>query len=168
MKRLSLLMGVIYLAFNLPACAPAPEPEVDLRAEERALREVAQEVLVAYANRDSKAMVDMCDEPFLNLGTVFRGRERMQATFEAFFAGLGATQLNVIEEIGLEFITPEVAILITRFEFNNRPPDADGNPQPPEQYYDANVYVKKDGRWLRKAAFLRPITAALPIESITR
>lgn len=169
MRRLAILTGVISVAFPmLPACAPTPGPEADLEAEEQAVREVAQAVLAAYENRDSKTMVDMCDEPFMNLGTVFRGRDSMQATFEAFFAGLGATRLNILEEIGLEFVTPEVAILQTRFEFTNRPPDADGNPQPPEQYYDANVYVKKDGRWLRKAAFLRPITAALPIETVTR
>ena len=158
MNRITLQMGVVCLGFmSMSACTRGPE--VDLGAEEQALREVAQEVLVAYENRDSKAMADMCDEPFMNLGTIFRGRDSIQALIETLLGGLGTTQLNILEEIGLEFVTPEVAILQTRFEFTNRPPDADGNPQGPQQFFAANIVVKKDGQWMRKAAFLSEITA---------
>jgi hypothetical protein len=145
-KGLAIPAYVICLALmSLPACAPAPEPEADLRAEEQALREFLEEVLVAYENRDGKAMAAMCDETFMNLGGVLRGRENIERFWETFLGSLGDTQLNILEEVVLEFV-------------------AERNPQPPQQFFAANIYVKKDARWLRKGAFLRPITAAELIE----
>ena len=153
--------GVICLALALmPACVPAPESEVDLEAEERVIRELWEEVLAVYESRDAKAMADMCDEPFLNFGIVHRDRESIESQWEGFLGSLQDTRLNILEDIGLEFVTPEVAILQARIEFTNLPPDADGNPQRPRQFFAANVVVKKDGRWLRKGAFLTEITAA--------
>jgi hypothetical protein len=67
-----------------------------------------------------------------------------------------------LEEIAPEFVTPEVAIHQIHIEFTNLPPDAEGNPQAPKHYWAANVYVKRDGKWMRKAAFLQEITSALP------
>lgn len=156
-------MGVICLAaMLLPACAPppesAPEPKVDLKAEEEALRKFLDEVRVAYTNRDSKAMAGMFDETMMTLSGFRKGREAIEEFWANFLGSLGNTQINILEEISLEFVTPEVAIYQTRIEFTNQPPDADGNPQPPQEYFAANVYVKRDGLWLRKGAFLRSIT----------
>jgi ketosteroid isomerase-like protein len=165
MKGLAILVSVICLAFMLlAACAPAPEPEVDLSAEEEELRKFIEEVVATYENRDGRAMARMCDETFMNLGRILTGQENKEEFWENFLGSLENTQINLLEEIGLEFVTPEVAILLARIELTNRPPNADGNPQARPEYYSANVYVKRDGRWLRKGAFLRPITAALPSE----
>jgi uncharacterized protein (TIGR02246 family) len=163
MRRIANLAGFILLLFLfLQACTPAPEPEADLRAEEQVLRELWEQIRVLYENRDAKAMADLCDDPMLMSGGVVRGREGIQEHWESFLGSLGETQINTLEELDLEFVTPDVAIHQAHIEFTNLPPDVEGNPQAPKQYWASNVLVKKAGRWMRKAAFLREITAALP------
>lgn len=162
MRAFTSLVGLLWLFFLLQACAPNPEPEVDLRAEERVLSELWEQIRVLYDNRDAKAMADLFDDPMLMSGGVVKGRERIQEHWENFLGSLGDTQMNVLEELDLEFVTPDVAIHQAHIEFTNLPPDAEGHPQAPKQYWASNVLVKKDGRWMRKAAFLREITVALP------
>jgi len=93
----------------------------------------------------------------MTLPRIRRDREAIEEFWENRLGSLGDTQINIVEEISLEFVTPEVAIWQARIEFTNRPPDAEGNPRLPSQSYAANVYVKRDGRWFRKGAFLRPV-----------
>jgi uncharacterized protein (TIGR02246 family) len=158
MKQAMIRMGVLCVAvLLLPVCAPPPEQEIDLKAEEEAIRKFIDEFIVAYNNRDGEAMAGMTDETLMTLGSVFEGRETIEEFYTNYFRLSEDTQTNILEEICLEFVTPEVALYQVRIEFANRPPDADGNPQPDQELFDTNVFVKRDGRWLRKGVFLRPI-----------
>ena len=108
MKGLTIPVGVIFLAcILLPACAPAPEPEVDLRAEEEALREFIGGVLVAYENRDGEAMAGMCDETFMNLGGILKGREDIEGLWKSFLGSLENTRLNILERLASNLSHPK-------------------------------------------------------------
>ena len=65
-------------------------------------------------------------------------------------------QANMTEEIGIVFVTPDVAIHKYRYEITGRV-DSDGKPLPPQKYLNARVLVKKNGKWLYTAVFARPI-----------
>ena len=163
MRGIANLAGLILLIFTfVQACTPAPGPDVDLRAEEQVLIELWEQIRVLYENRDAEAMADLFDDPMLISGGVVEGREKIREHWESFLGSLGDTQMNVLEELDLEFVTPDVAIHQAHIEFTNFPPDAEGNPQAPKQYWASNVLVKRAGRWLRKAAFLWEIPGALP------
>jgi uncharacterized protein (TIGR02246 family) len=138
----------------LPTRVSGQEPRADLREEKQALRAVIDQVLVFYENRDGEGMAGLCDDPFMTLGSVFRSQENIQRFWAFFLGNLGDVRMTILEELDPEFVTPEVAIVQTRIEFSNFPPDAAGSPQPPREVWAANVYVKKDGRWMRKGAFL--------------
>lgn len=61
-----------------------------------------------------------------------------------------------LDEIGIVFVTPDVAIYKCRDEVTGGL-DADGNPRQPEKRLAAAVYVKKNGKWLWTTWFSRPI-----------
>ena len=65
-------------------------------------------------------------------------------------------QASCLDEIGIVFVTPDVAIRKTRTEWTGMT-DAEGKPLPSFKSLDAQVYVKRNGKWLRTAAFYRPI-----------
>lgn len=133
------------------------DAEVARAKDEAAIRRVVREVADIYKSRDSVAMSNICDETFMNLGSVYRGRENIEIFFRGFFKGMGDIQVSILEEIDLDFVTPDVAIYQMRVEFTNLPPGADGNPQPPQEWVAANVYVKREGIWRRHGAFLTRI-----------
>jgi len=136
---------------------PEEVPQATRSKEEAAIRQVVREVVGIYGKRDSKAMADICDETFMNLGDIYRGWESIEAFFRGFFKGMGDIQVSILEEIDLDFVTPDVAIYQMRGEFTNLPHGADGNPQPPQEWIAANVYAKRKGRWRRHGAFLTRI-----------
>jgi hypothetical protein len=83
----------------LLACAPSPEPEVDLREEEQAIRGLLEQVLVFYEDRDANAMADLCDNPILMSGRIVRGRENIKEHWEGFLGGLGDAQMTILASI---------------------------------------------------------------------
>ena len=122
------------------------------------------------STRPYDALVADLDGTLLDDGGRVRPRV-MEAVREAVERGVvvivstGRSELPtipILEEIGLDFVTPDVAILQTRSEFTGLPPDAVWSSGPRQEFFAANVYVKRDGQWKRKAAFLLPITRPPP------
>jgi ketosteroid isomerase-like protein len=82
MKRL------IIIAILFPACAPAPEPSVDLQAEEAAIRELSEKDLEAYNNKDIEAVMSHLAEDHVAHEPnrpPYIGRESQRASIEGFF-----------------------------------------------------------------------------------
>jgi ketosteroid isomerase-like protein len=82
MKRL------IIIAILFPACAPAPEPSVDLQAEEAAIRELSKRDLEAYNNKDIEAVLSHLAEDHVAHEPnrpPYVGREAQRPGLEGFF-----------------------------------------------------------------------------------
>jgi len=163
-RFLTLLGFVCLIAMLLPACAPAPEPEpepapepvFDQAAEEAAIRNVAEQMKASFNAHEAKGCVANTDENYENwLGTV-KGREAFEKQRIEDIARYPDVQASFLDEIGIVFVTPDVAIRKTRTEWTGMT-DAEGKLLPSRKTLDAQVYVKRNGKWLRTAAFFRPI-----------
>lgn len=123
---------------------------------EKEVRDVLDKIILAYDNRDAKAMAEMTDDPFFMLEGVFKGRENLETLWVNLFRLWGTQKVVALEDMGIDFLTPDVAIWRGTSKFINRT-DNEGNPLPPEKVVGANIYIKKEGRWLRAGAFVKPI-----------
>ena len=167
MKQLFFLAGVVCLiAMLLPACAPAPEPEpevapepvFDQAAEEAAVRDATEQFMAAYNKHDPQAVAALIDEECRQWGDAVKGKAAFAKWYGERFERSKdlINQIKLSEEIGIDFVTPDIAIHKFREETTGVV-DADGNPQPLAKGLRAYLYVKKNGQWLRRAQFRRPI-----------
>jgi hypothetical protein len=164
MKRFITLLGLVGLVVTfLPSCAPAPEPDVapepvfDRTAEEAAIREADEIYNAAWNAHDAKAILSTRDESEESWdGTIEHGEEDLEV-LEAGFAGpFKNVRGKLLKQIGVVFVTPEVAIYKGVYEFGGII-DGEGNEVQVTKNLYARVYVKRDGRWLGAGYFFRPM-----------
>jgi uncharacterized protein (TIGR02246 family) len=165
MKHLSIFVGFVCLiAMLLPTCAPAPEPEpeaapepvFDPAAEEAAVREATEQWMAAFNKHDAQAMGALLDENLEWWDGTVKGRAAIVERQEEFIKQSPDRHIELTEEVGIVFLTPDVAIHKHYDEITGRL-DADGKPLPPRKDLRAFVYVKKNGKWLRAAGFRRVV-----------
>jgi hypothetical protein len=164
MKRFITLLGLVGLVVTfLPSCAPAAEPDVapepvfDPAAEEAAVRKADEIYNAAWSAHDAKAIVATRDESEESWeGTIKHGEDDSKI-LEAGFAGpFKNVRSKLLKEIGVVFVTPEVAIYKGVYEFGGIL-DKEGNEVPATKNLYARVYVKRDGKWLGAGYFFRPM-----------
>jgi ketosteroid isomerase-like protein len=147
----------------MPGCEPGDirietdtdtEPEVDYEAEEKAIREVISRIREAYGKKDAKVMADTADEKLYTFTETAEGSEAIERMFADFFEDNETMKLNPLEDMGVHFLTPNVAVFMGRYEFLDMV-DAEGKPLPPQEFIGVNHYVKRNGQWKRASAYLR-------------
>ena len=149
MKHLMiLLVGVCLLLASVPAMADQAE-------DEAAIRKMQQQIMAAHAKQDAKAIAALMDEDFQNWDGTVKGRAAEEKQRRENFERQ-KVQAKILDEIGIVFVTPEVAIYKFRVEITGSL-DADGKPLPPLKMLYASVCVKKNDKWLRAAVFNRPV-----------
>jgi ketosteroid isomerase-like protein len=149
----------------LPACAPAPEPEpeaapepaFDRASEEAAIREVGVKFFAAANKHDAKAWLASATEDV----ETWTGNLKGKAAWEKYLTEerwerQKDIQYKLLDEIGIVFVTPDVAIYKYRDETTGAI-DADGKAIPPYKRLYALVLVKKNGNWLWTTFFARRI-----------
>ena len=151
MKYLMILaIGVCLLLTSAPATA-------DQAADEAAIREASKKIEAAFNAHDAKASVAMYDETIEMWDGTYKGRaEQEKAYVEYFKSGLKNAKMTPLEEIGIVFVTPDVAIHKMRREMTGMV-DEDGKAMPDAKHIHARVFVKRDGKWLLAAYFSNPI-----------
>jgi uncharacterized protein (TIGR02246 family) len=116
--------------------------------DEAAIKKVVEKLYAALNKKDIKAAFALCDENFEDYSGTLKGREanekRWTPIFETRFKNV---QYKPVEEIGVQFITPNVAIYKDRYDFSGVL-DEDGNTRPPSKWSNAHVLVKKEGKWM--------------------
>ncbi len=164
MKLSTVLSTVIFsAALAMAACAPAtepepetaPEPEVDLEAEAAAIRSIAEQVYETVNNREWDAHVALYAEEY-EVWEESRDRATHKSRHEEAFEGQDDARYEIEEEIGLVFLTSDVAIRKTRTVASGLL-DEDGKPLPPQRALAARVFVKKDGKWSVAATLTTPV-----------
>jgi uncharacterized protein (TIGR02246 family) len=115
--------------------------------DEAAIKKVVERLYAALNEKDIKAAFALCDENFENYTGTLKGREanekRWMPIFETRFKNV---QYKPVEEIGIQFITPDVAIYKDSYDFTGAL-DEDGNTLPASKWSNAHVLLKKDGKW---------------------
>ena len=150
MKYLMILtIGMCLLLTSVPAMA-------DQAADEAAIREVVSQLFAALNKHDAKAYVALCAENFESGEGERKGHAAMEEYLSDVFANAKDIHFKLLDEIGILFVTPDVAIYR---HYNERTGtfDSDGSPQPPLKRFSARVFVKKNNNWLFATHFPRPI-----------
>lgn len=124
MRYLIILLGAVCLAFMLlPTCAPAPEPEpeaasepvFDQAAEEAAIREVIEQTNAAWNKHDMEAFSVFVNEDAESWDGAQDKAAILKDTSQSWDRQKDV-QWKVTEEIGIVFVTPDVAIYKVRCE----------------------------------------------------
>ena len=166
MKKLLFLTGMVCATAILVAvCAPAPEPEpkpvpepvFDQAAEETAVRTTMDKMYAAANKPDVDAYTSLIDEDFESWDGSVKGLAAWRESISGSWERQNEIQYKPMEEIGIRFMTPEVAIFKLYDEVTGAV-DADGKPLDPFKRQVARVFVKKNGRWLYAALFLQRIS----------
>ena len=85
-----------------------------------------------------------------------KGRSGHQKAIAEYLQLAKNARMKELEEIGIVFVTPDVAIHKLRREMSGMV-DADGKTLPDTKQIHARVFVKRNGKWLQAAYFSRPI-----------
>jgi uncharacterized protein (TIGR02246 family) len=123
--------------------------------DEAAIRKTVEQIYAGFNNHDAKAIADLCDE---NLDTWEMGKAGRQAVEEwilEMVPNASAGTAKEAGEIGISFITPDVAIQKSRRELTGVVGE-EGKAGPPEKQLFLRIFVKKEGRWLLRGFFARP------------
>lgn len=123
----------------------------DQAEDEAAIRKMVEQERAAYNKHDAKAMASSMVENIEGWTGERKGRKQLSE-----YWARDKVQSKPLDEIGIIFVTPDVAILKTRSEYSGMV-DEDGKSLPPEKSLASWVLVKKNGKWLLAAFFNRPI-----------
>jgi uncharacterized protein (TIGR02246 family) len=152
MKHLMILtIGVCLLFAAMPVMAQSA-------ADEAAVREAVEKLVATFNTHDMKAMVALMDETSVPWESRAKGsRERQEQYFTEYFAIQKNVNSKITEEVGIVFVTPDVAIYKAYADVTGIVDD-DGKAMPlAAKVLGAWVAVKKGGNWLMAAYFGRPV-----------
>jgi uncharacterized protein (TIGR02246 family) len=143
MRKFSIFMVIVALLASITPVMSGQSAE-----DEAAIKKVVEQLYAALNKKDIKAAFALCDENFEDYSGTLKGREanekRWMPIFETRFKNV---QYKPIEEIGIQFITPDVAIYKDSYDFTGAL-DKDGNTLPSSKWSNAHVLVKKDSKWM--------------------
>ena len=149
MKYLIILtIGVCLLFSSVPAMADQAE-------DEAAIRKVWEQTNAAFNNHDAKGMAALWDQSVESWNGSRKGAAQVEY-YADLFKRQPRIQSGFVEEIGIIFVTPDVAVYKARMD-NTGLVDEDGKLLPQLKWLGAWVMVKKNGKWLNAAFFSRPI-----------
>lgn len=150
---MKLLMIFTVGAYLLLASVPATADQAE---DEASIRSATKQYVAAFNKHDAMAIAALVDEDCETWEGDIKGRAAMEETYVDIFANNEHVQYKLTDEIGIVFVTPEVAIYKHNDEITGAL-DADGKPLPPIKRLSAKLFVKKNGSWLWAAHFYRRI-----------
>ena len=128
-------------------------------AEKDAIRKIEKRIAAAWNAHDAKAICADLDEDVETWDGRIKGKAALEKVYEDVFARRYKNfHGRLLDEIGIVFVTPKVAIYKARYETSGRLDEA-GEALPAEKILYARIYVKRNGKWLgAHRGFIRPIT----------
>ncbi|MGB6866858.1 MAG: hypothetical protein WBE11_14310 [Candidatus Aminicenantaceae bacterium] len=150
MKYLKILMICVCLfLLTLPAIA-------DQTADEATVRETVKKALDEFNKRDLNAHLSMLTEDYENWTGSMKGRKVREEHLIERWKLQKTAKYNVVEELGIHFVAPNVAIYKARCEAIGEVRE-DGTSIPSYKWFGAWVLVKKGEKWLIATLISRPL-----------
>jgi ketosteroid isomerase-like protein len=144
-----LTVGLCLLFASVPAIAEGTQ-------DEAAIRKVLEQTYIFANKHDAKAMSAQFADDF----EVWNGSTKGPVEYGKYLFVMWErhkdVQYKLLDEIGIIFVTPDVAIYKVREEVKGEL-NADGRPQAPRRRLAARVLVKRNGKWVYAASFYRTI-----------
>ena len=122
--------------------------------DEAAIRKVMEQAYTFANEHDARGLTGLLTEKWEDWGGVRKGRAAWEKYWSELWARQEEAQGKMLEEIGIIFVSPNVAIFKAIDETTGML-DAGGKPLPSRKDLNAHVLVKKDGAWLFVAVFNR-------------
>lgn len=144
------------VAIALLLLIPTTTKAQDRSADEAAIRELVEQVNAIHNRHEIEPLVALFDETVEDWTGQTKGREAYKKNLTDLFAREKNRIQEEIEEIGIVFVTDDVAIYKST-RVTKGTVDADGKPLPPEKVIFARVVVKREGRWYLSAWFGAPL-----------
>ncbi|GAI15834.1 unnamed protein product [marine sediment metagenome] len=142
-------LGIAILSIG--ACAK----KIDIEEDEVAIRKVLEQINAAFQNHDAEGMAALWDQSVESWNGSRKGAAQVKY-YADLFNLQPSIKSNHLEEIGIIFVTPDVAIYKALMD-NTGLVDKEGKPRPQVKWLGAWVFNKKNGKWLNAAFFSRPI-----------
>jgi ketosteroid isomerase-like protein len=128
----------------------------DQAEDEAAIRAAVEQVYATASKQDVKALLATATEDAETWGGGVKGHVALEKYFAELWERQKDVQYKILDEIGIVFVSPDVAIYKNRDEVAGEL-DADGNPIQPYKRLFALVFVKNNSRWLWTTWFSRTI-----------
>ena len=128
----------------------------DQSEDEAAIRQVALQILDGYSTGTPGTVVELFAEDWENWEGTIKGRAAWEEYATELLQRRKGVKFKQLEEIGIVFVTSDVAIYKQIVEMSGGI-DEDGKLRQPAKILYAVVYVKKGGKWLQSSYFGRPI-----------
>jgi hypothetical protein len=128
----------------------------DQAEDEAAVRKVALQILDGYSAGTPEKMAELFAEDWENWEGTIKGRTAWKQYATEVLQRRKGVKFKQLEEIGIVFVTPDVAIYKQIVEASGGV-DEGGKPLPPAKILYAVVFVKKGGNWLQSTYFGRTI-----------
>jgi uncharacterized protein (TIGR02246 family) len=125
----------------------------DQAGDEAAIWKVVEQMFSAFAKGDPAGMAAHFDKVYENATGARKGARAFVEYYKEWLKDRPNFKSKIIEKIGVVFVTSDVAIAKARVEYSGLI-DADGKPLSPGKALQAEVFVRRNGRWLRAAAFI--------------
>ena len=129
----------------------------DRAKDEAAIRKVVEQVNTIHNRHEVEPLVALFDETVENWTGTTRGRAAYEKAIAGLFEREGHRLQKEVEEVGIVFVTDDVAIYKSRRQVIGEI-DSAGKELPPQTVNLARIFVKRDDRWLLSAWFAMPVT----------
>ena len=164
MKKLLMIIPLVFLlcftfGFLLSQEVAEELMETNQNADEIAIRETMEKSINGLNNHDIEAHLSTLIEDY----ETWSGRGELKArekNFTELWKWQKSAMYKVVEELGISFISPDVALYRARYERTGQI-EKDGTPIPRNEWQGVWILAKKGGKWLGKwliaAWYTRPI-----------
>jgi len=129
----------------------------DRAKDEAAIRKVVEQVNTIHNRHEVEPLVALFDETVEDWTGATRGRAAYEKAIAGLFEREGHRLQKEVEEVGIVFVTDDVAIYKSRRQVMGEI-DSAGKELPPQTVNLARIFVKRDNRWLLSAWFAMPVT----------
>ncbi len=150
------MRSYIAVASVLVLLAPGGLAAADRAKEEAAIREVVEQINTIHNRHEVEPLVALFDETVENWTGEIRGRAAYEKAIAGLFEREGKRLQKEVEEVGIVFVTDDVAIYKSRRQVTGEV-DSAGNELPPQTVKLARIFVKREDRWFLSAWFAMPV-----------
>lgn len=126
----------------------------DEAEDEAAIRKVMEQAYALANEHDAEGLTALLTEKWEDWGGNRKGRTAWKKYWSELWERQKGARGKLLEEIGIIFVTPDVAIYKAIDETTGML-DAGGKPLPSRKDLNAHVLVKENGAWLLMAVFSR-------------